>query len=216
MLMMVFAVGCKNPRVDTGDGDKSSQNDSVGLGSFNGHEYVDLGLPSGNLWATCNVGASLPEEYGGYYIMGNGINKFLYEYYEDNDIEKYFKCDELSNLVEVLDGLENIDWGNGWHIPRMEDFEELIANCRCERAEQNGVRGCLFVAPNGNKLFFPCAGYCYNGKLISSGEMNYYRISPLSYPNDAWIAGDNLGSGGFGAGGLNDCGLSVRPVCSVK
>lgn len=185
-------------------------------GRINGHAYVDLGLPSGTLWATCNMGAGSPEDYGGYYILGQDIKKHLYEYYKDGDVEKYYKCYELNHLVEVFGDKEKVDWNFGWHLPRMEDFEELITNCSCEKIELKGVSGCLFVAPNGNSLFLPNAGYCVDGKLFGLGEMNYYRLSPISASSfDAWITNANLGSGGFGSG-FQDCGLSVRPVCSSK
>lgn len=184
-------------------------------GRINDHAYVDLGLPSGTLWATCNMGAGSPEDYGGYYILGQDIKKHLYEYYKDGDAEKYYKCNELNHLIEVFGVGETVDWNSDWHLPRREDFEELMTICSCEKIEMKGVSGCLFVAPNGNSLFLPSAGYCEEGIIYGLGEMNYYRISPISESNfNAWIT-DAKNIGGFGSG-FQDFGLSVRPVCSSK
>lgn len=145
---------------------------------INGHEAVDLGLPSRNLWATCDIGASSPEEAGDYYMWGHtspidfpvssyvGLIEYYWTYYKYaywdeklyltkyNTDSIYGKIDNKTEL-DLEDDVAHMDWGKGWRIPSRDDLQELIDKCTCERINLNGVRGMKFTGPNGNSMFLP-------------------------------------------------------------
>lgn len=144
-----------------------------------GHAYVDLGLPSGTLWATCNVGGENPEDYGMYFAWGDKEPKNIY-----TKSEYEFSCatlgaagiiDSKYNLTEDYDAA-TIFWGNGWSTPNKEEAEELIKNCSSSWTEQNGINGILFVGPNGNKLFLPVAGM-KKEEEAQVGVRGYYMLA---------------------------------------
>ena len=162
-------------------GDNGGNHPTEGI--INGHAYVDLGLPSGTLWATCNVGAARPEECGKYYAWGETSTKESYYDYsyvfgcvhvygmlDYNDKFTYTKyCTDPSygyhgfsdtlTILELVDDAALANWGGGWRIPSPEEFRELFANCNWSVSTQNGVRGMKVSASNGNSVFFPAAGY---------------------------------------------------------
>ena len=123
---------------------------------INGHEYVDLGLPSGLKWAACNVGANTPEEYGNYYAWGEIAPKTEYT---------YENCSTLGKQLGDISGNANYDaatanWGAPWRMPTREELKELIDNCTFTWTTQNGTTGRLVTGKNGNSIFFPANG-CY-------------------------------------------------------
>lgn len=161
------------------------------------HEYVDLGLPSGTLWATCNVGANKSEDYGNYFAWGETEFKLKYDLStykycngEDEAHVKYTKYCIHSNwglngfvdsLVELLpsDDAATVNWGNSWRTPSCGEWEELLGCCTNEWIEQNGVKGRLFTSTNGNTLFLPAAG-CYRGEeFCNDGRVGHYWTSHL-------------------------------------
>ena len=165
------------------------------------HEYVDLGLPSGLLWATCNVGANAPEEYGDYFAWGETQPKdyydwSTYQYGNDwNQLTKY--CNYSSwgyngftdNLTTLLpeDDAATVNWGNGWRMPTKEECEELYNNTTVTWTTQNGVNGRLFTASNGNSLFLPAASAITYDLHYGVGDGGSYWSSSLSsYPQSAW------------------------------
>jgi len=196
------------------------------------HEYVDLGLPSGTLWATCNVGANAPEEYGDYFAWGeiepkDTYNWATYKYCngESNQLTKY--CDSASfgyngftdNLTALLpeDDAATANWGNGWRMPTLNEWNELFVNTTHTWTTQNGVKGCLFTASNGNSLFLPAAGYRYYDALNLAGICGYYWLSLLytERPYDAWaFTLYNWGDYPIHSDDRIN-GRSVRPVRSV-
>ncbi len=121
--------------------------DDEEAGSHMGYEYVDLGLPSGVMWATCNVGAANPEDYGEYYAWGaitpDGSNG---EWMEDIDgnPERDVATSEL---------------GGNWRMPTLEEIKELKEYCNWEFTERNGQAGYTVTGPNGNSIFLPASGY---------------------------------------------------------
>ena len=133
------------------------------------HQYVDLGLPSGTLWATCNVGATTPEGYGDYFAWGetapkdNVYNDKTYQLYNNFRLTKYCSTSGFKGLKDNLTQLQSVDdaatinWGDGWRIPTKAQWEELLQNTTQEWTELNGVNGCLFTAGNGNSVFLPAA-----------------------------------------------------------
>lgn len=172
-------------------------------GTANGHEYVDLGLPSGALWATCNVGASKPESYGNYYAWGETGTKGTYTwstYKHANGIyDKLTKYCNKSNygdngFTDNLTTLQRGDdpaaaWGSGWHTPSKSQWDELLANTTHKWTTRNGVKGRLFTSKkNGQTLFLPAAGFRGGSETHHAGSYGYYwsRSLHTSNPCGAW------------------------------
>ena len=184
-----------------------------------GHEYVDLGLPSGLLWATCNVGAETPEDYGDYFAWGETTPKDTYDWptyqhYNGSDLTKYTGSDGLTTL-ESSDDAATANWGNGWRMPTKAEFEELYNNTTNVWTTQDGVDGRLFTAANGNSLFLPAAGYRYGSSLSGVGSYGFFWSSSFytGSPYFAWYFDFDSGSN------LNisrSFGQSVRAVRSAE
>ena len=192
------------------------------------HEYVDLGLPSGLLWATCNVGANAPEEYGDYFAWGetqpkDTYNWSTYQYCNGsyNTLTKYCNnssygyngfTDDLTTLLPE-DDAATVNWGSGWRMPTEEEWWELYNNTTVTWTTQNGVSGRLFTASNGNSLFLPAAGYRFNNGFVDAGSWGYFCSSSLDteFPDNVWNF--SCGSSGCSMFCINrSYGLSVRPV----
>jgi len=186
-------------------------------------------LPSGLLWATCNVGATNPEDCGDYFAWGETKPKEDYNYDAHkycngsyNKLTKYCNESRYGNngfsdtltLLEVCDDAATANWGNGWRMPTNEEMEELLSNCAQKVKKQNGVTGHLFTGPNGNSIFLPAAGYRDDGSLRNAGSYGHYWSSSLYTvgPNCAWYLYFNSGSYSV-YGGYRGYGRSVRPVC---
>lgn len=185
------------------------------------HDYVDLGLPSGTLWATCNVGANSPEDYGNYYAWGETEPKEFYDFInykwcngEYGTITKYTnRYDEL----EPEDDAATANWGGEWCMPTYEQMKELGDQCTWEPEERNGVFGYLATGPNGNKLFLPAAGIYweepYNDGLICNyWSRTLYAGGPFD-PNAALCMNiDQWGVSYENYLSYRVAGRSVRPV----
>ena len=155
------------------------------------YEYVDLGLPSGTLWATCNVGASSPEEYGDFFCWGETDGKKdYYEYanykycmgshltltkYCNNSEYGYNGFTDGKTVLEPEDDAATVNMGEDWCTPSIDQLDEL-KQCTRKWTEQNGVGGILFTGPNGNQMFLPAAGlawrddpqWLYMGRYLSN------------------------------------------------
>ena len=183
------------------------------------HEWVDLGLPSGTLWATCNVGASSPEGYGGYFAWGETAPKDYYDYtykwykegyYDANNswhnggLTKYctYAYDGYDGFTDGKTELDPSDdaatanWGSGARMPSLEQIKELRDNCSWQWTQRNGVYGRQGIGPNGNTIFLPAAGYRWRGSLNDAGSDGLYWSRTLHPDNsyDAYIL--NFYSGG--------------------
>jgi hypothetical protein len=195
------------------------------------HEYVDLGLPSGTLWATCNVGAENPEDYGDYFAWGettgynDGKTTFswsTYKYYDTllQEVTKYCTKSDYAYLVdnkkvlEPEDDAATVNWGVEWQMPSLEQFSELINSeyTTTTWTTLNGVNGRMIVSKsNGNRIFLPAAGHRSDTSLYV-GIGHYWSRS--LYP-DRPLGGCILYfySSDFGASGFYRYhGQSVRPV----
>ena len=231
----IIVAGCNKPDEPNNGGNNGGGNNENNSNIYNGHEYVDLGLPSGTLWATCNVGAETAEELGDYYAWGETQTKGTYSWgfywfcaNDYNQLTKYCSnsdfgyngfTDNLQNLL-LCDDAANSNWGSGWRIPTKTQWEEL-----CHNTTQiwmtingiNGINGRLFTATNGNSLFLPAAGG-YNGSDTNSvGYSGNYWSSLLdtAYPNNAWFF--MFFSDDYSINSHNRCiGRSIRPVCIAK
>ncbi len=195
--------------------------------------FVDLGLPSGTLWATCNVGADNPEEYGDYFAWGETQPKdyywwTTYQYCNGNynTLTKY--CSNSSygyngftdNLTTLLpeDDAATVNWGSDWRMPTYVEWQELHDNTIYTWTTQNGVIGKLYTASNGASLFLPAAGYYRVGSVIDAGSRGDYWSSTLGNPTPDYGEGLYF----FGDSFVNDrnysryLGLSVRAVRSTR
>ena len=148
-------------------------------GIISGHSWVDLGLPSGLKWATCNVGASNPEDYGDYYAWGEVKTKS--EYTEGN-------CSTYEKQIGNISGNPQYDvacakWGGSWRMPTRSEFQELIDNCTWEWTTKGGHKGYKVTGPNYKSIFLPAAG-CRNGAdCIAKWSGYYWSASP--YEDDS-------------------------------
>ena len=211
---------------------------SSGGGGSGGHDYVDLGLPSGLLWATCNVGADTPEEYGDYFAWGetepqadNAYSGSSYKYTNGSIFNKLTKyCNNASygdngftdNLTVLLpeDDAATANWGGKWRMPTKEEWQELCNNTTSTWTTQNGVYGRLFTASNGNSVFLPAAGYRSDGSLLSSvgsdGDGDYWSSSLYAdRPYRAWKFFFDM-DGCYFYNNFRSTGHSVRPVRSSQ
>jgi len=150
-------------------------------GNVNGEEYVDLGLPSGTLWATKNVGASSVEDYGNYYAWGETTTKSEYSWStyaygsSSTSLTKYstyavFGCDDELTELETSDDAAVQVMGSAWRMPTRTQAAELLSSCTWTAATQNSVAGYLATGPNGNSIFLPASGYKYNSTTNGTGS----------------------------------------------
>ncbi len=200
-------------------------------GMHNGHEYVDLGLPSGLLWATCNVGAENPEDYGNYYAWGETDTKdnyswSTYKYGSDWDVLTKYNTNSNNGIVDnktVLDPEDDaahVNWGGAWRMPTDEEIGELINNCTTEWTTINGKNGYKVTSNiNNNHIFLPAAGCRYDSSLDGGGSYGNYWSSSLNSgcPDFAWyLIFDSSDFLGYIAGYYRYCGFFVRAVCPVN
>lgn len=160
---------------------------------INGHEYVDLGLPSGTLWATCNIGASSPDGYGDYYSWGETKNKSSYDSSTStasgrstSDLKSSGVIDANFNLTKNYDVAAK-NWGGSWRMPTIDEIEELLHNCSWSRESVNGVLGHRVKSMrNGKSIFLPFVGWI-SGNKVNSKEYGFYWSS-TSAPDDSYQA----------------------------
>lgn len=195
-------------------------------GSDNGHEWVDLGLPSGTKWATCNVGASIPSGYGNYYAWGETITKSTYcwenyhfrtsgDNYDNVRFSKYnteSACGTVDNILQLDlgDDAARANWGGKWRIPTKSQWEELESHCTWSWTGS----GYMVTGPNGHSITLPAAGFRSGSSSYDVASFGDYWSSSLhtKYPYLAWLV--ILYSEGHDVSYMNERidGLSVRPV----
>ena len=201
----------------------TSQSQSQSKGK---HEYVDLGLPSGTLWATCNVGAANPWDYGDYFAWGETTTKSTYEWSNykhgngsDYDVSKKYNGNDHKATLDPSDDAATANWGSDWCIPTQAQFQELYDNCTNEWTTDykgKGVAGRVFMSKkNGNTIFFPAAG----SKVVLEsplylGSYGYYSSSSIGtdYPYFARYLDFHSSDINPDNWSLRYCGQSVRPV----
>lgn len=198
---------------------------SPASGSRNGHNFVDLGLPGGTKWATCNIGASTPGE-GGEFFQWGFITPF-----PDSDLAQV-EYKYAGQKLEDFAGNPKHDtaaalWGTGWRMPTKGDVEELLDNCEWVFvADGDGLPGYEITGPNGKSIFLPCAGTKFAMGLYDEGEAGgLWTASPYGADLEAAFAlgfgdpwdsesGEEIEDGVYDIyGGDRAVGLSIRPVC---
>lgn len=217
-------------------------NSSDATNMHNGHEYVDLGLPSGTMWATCNVGATSETAEGDYYAWGETETKEVYErsnykWYEAGDCKKVIKYNlnpsfgNVDNLLtlEPEDDVASVKWGGDWRMPTSSQCRELFSYCRWKyvgKISENGdiVHGWQITGVNNHSIFLVCGG---RANSRTNGLYLYYwsssvNVSSSSYSSNSHQYSDYLynTNGGFTTVQLMDTmyrenGNSVRPVVVI-
>lgn len=223
LAFMTFAISCY--------AQKSVSSSSTG--SIKGHEYVDLGLSV--KWATCNVGANKPEEYGDYFAWGETRTKKDYSWkklkyckYKEGPItkvkfSKYVGGSEsgiVDNklILDPSDDAAHVNWGASWRMPTKEEQSELRERCDWKWTTQNGVDGFLVTSKiNGKSIFLPAAGYRDGKDLRVAGFCGCYWSSSFCGNGVSYAAWDikfkfHMYLVDYGGGNRNE-GYSVRPVC---
>lgn len=164
--------------------------------SHNGYEYVDLGLPSGLKWATCNVGAESPEGYGSYFAWGETSPKSDYEWetYKfrtsgDNwDNVKFSKYNtdsdygpiDTKTTLDLIDDAARANWGGSWRMPTIAEQDELREKCTWTWTTLNGITGYKVTSKsNGNSIFLPAAGFRSGTDVYGAGSYGEYWSSSL-------------------------------------
>lgn len=183
-----------------------------------GHEFVDFNLPSGTLWATCNIGATSPEQYGDYFAWGeiepkNDYSWDTYKFYKDGKTTKYLG--RSSEKLEDEDDAAVMNWNGVWRMPTNSDFKELRNFCKYHEETINGIKGMLFQREeDGPTLFIPYAGQHYDTSTIDVGQIGFLWTSetPGARSNLARFFYIEDSSTGLYEGDRN-VGISVRPVC---
>lgn len=212
MALAVFTLGCSN--VGNNNSNESSKSNECDNQTqklaidFNGHTYVDLGLPSGTLWATCNVGASSPKSYGNYYAWGETRTKSTYS-------NVNYSYNGNPNSLPSSADVAATNWGGDWRMPTDEEIEELVKVCnwRVVYAEGYEVTG-----PNGQSIFLPAAGVRGDDILDGTGRGGCYWTNTIHYETDyAYVLYFSLEDNKEYVTSMpRTFGYSVRAVCSKK
>ena len=198
---------------------------------------IDLGLPSGTKWCCCNVGASSPEEYGGYYAWGetsvkNVYNELTYLFYDglklDNNGDGYYDENRIvinigSDIAGTSYDVAHVRMGGDWRMPSFEQQIELMANCDRLWTQQNGVNCILLTGPSGGQILLPTAGVRWNDELLFAGKEGNYWSSTLvpdpsfdscAYDIGVFWSSSHSGDCSWGYYGDNRAfGYTVRAVC---
>ena len=195
-----------------------------------GHEYVDLGLPSGRLWAACNIGAENPESYGSYFAWGEIATKNSYDWSNYqwcggtyNTLTKYntnssYGTVDNKTVLDMTDDVAREKWGHDWRMPTADEWQELYDNTTSEWTTIGGKRGMLLTSKvpgyTDKTLFLPAAGYKIGETKGDEAYHGHYWSSSLfsSYPRTAYhmfFDSDNVNPQDVYD---RPAGFSVRPV----
>ncbi len=204
---------------------------------LNKYEYVDLGLPSGTLWATTNVGAASPADHGDYFAWGeispkeeyswntykwcNGSKKTLTKYLNNPDSSPI----DNKIMLESNDDAATAIWGDDWRIPTKEEQQELANTDYCTwtwttktSSKGESINGYEVKSKsNENSIFLPAAGYCYNASLLNVGTLGGFWSSSLDLGNTGGAQSLYFNPQNPKLGFNNRYyGLSIRPVCATS
>lgn len=195
-------------------------------GVINGHAYVDLGLPSGTLWATCNIGAEEPSDFGDYFAWGEVTPK---EWYDQYNYEFYSEDGWLS-IGDDISGTEydaaTYNWGDAWRIPTFEQFRELYEECRHgANIVVDDIHLWKFIGPNDNHIIIPIGGCMYQSTLFNGYKEGSYWTSSYMENELEESKRNNRYASGFHVTSYSGCsmehgysreiGISIRPVTDI-
>ncbi len=188
---------------------------------INGHKFVDLGLPSGLLWATCNVGADMPADDGNYYAWGETTTKSNYSESDFFDSDHTIYSIDSKTTLEKQHDAAYVNWGSSCRMPTDDEFGELLnsSNCTWTWESRTTTKGSsidgykVTSVKNGNTIFLPASGYYFNGYRDNHGSCGYYWSSTLhsNYVSIAYTL--YFDSSGHKQNSSERCvGHTVRPV----
>ena len=193
-------------------------------GMENGYEWIDLGLSV--KWATCNVGATKPEEFGDYFAWGEVETKAIYYWstykYGSNwdamtkySTDSYYGIVDNKTVLDPEDDAATANWGGNWRMPTKAEQDELKNNCAWEWITLNGVGGYKVIGPNGNSIFLPAAGRVVTSSFVSERYGHYWSSSLDTETNNATLASHIffISSDVDSGNEFRTTGQSVRPVC---
>ena len=176
-------------------------------GTENGYDYVDLGLPSGLKWATCNVGATTPEGYGNYYAWGETTTKSSYA-------ESNYTYSNSPTTLPLNKDAASVNMGGSWRMPTKAELDELLTECTWIWGTYSGKKGRFVVGKNGNSIFLPAAGYRGSSVLYNAGSGGRYWSSSLDAGNSDGAYGFSFNSDDvYWFSDRRAYGRSVRGVC---
>ena len=172
-------------------------NNTENTANNNGYDYVDLELPSGTLWATCNVGASKPSDYGQYFQWGDtqgytadqigtseGKKEFASDWgdYKWGKVQDFKKYSTSCEILDLEDDAAHVNMGGSWHMPSSEQIRELVANTTRKWIALDGVSGMAFTSKkdNSKSIFIPAAGCAWDGCVVLSHRGGYIWSCMLS------------------------------------
>lgn len=229
-------VSCDDDEIESGDGSSSRSNGKAPKNV----RAVDLGLPSGTLWANMNVGAIKEEGFGDYFAWGetkgfnSGKTDFSWSTYKlcngsSHTMTKYCKMYSIvesgyiyftDNKIELdpEDDAAYVNWGAEWRMPTYGQWNELKSNCTWIEKTMNDINGYKVIGSNGNAIFLPAAGYRNETSFYGAGSGgNYWSRSLVpSMSENAWLFDFFYGSFFETGYGDRDHGLSVRPVRATE
>ena len=202
---------------------------SKDTGIADGYEWVDLGLPSGTKWATTNVGATTPEDYGDYFAWGETTTKSRYSWStykwcngSYDTMTKY--CTDSSygtvdnkTILDLSDDAAYVNWGTSWRMPTKAEQDELrnTSYTTWTWTTQNGVKGCNVTSKtNGNSIFLPATGFCYLSNLPHQTDVygRYWSRSLNTYDSSCACSLGFDSANASSTYGNREYGFSVRPV----
>ena len=193
---------------------------------------VDLGLPSGTLWATCNLGASKAEEYGDYFAWGEtkpkreyNFNTYIWCNNSHNSVTKYCTNKSFGNNgftdgkteLDIADDAAYVNWGSDWRVPSYNQIKELVNYCNWKWTTINGIKGYEVKSrKNKNSIFLPAAGWHHDLKFDRAGTVILYWTKSLAtnydHPINAYRLGGNSEAVTSNEATSRDFGLTIRPV----
>lgn len=227
-----------------GNNEQPENPDKPYIPNANGHEYVDLGLPSGTLWATMNVGATSAVDYGYYFCWGETTPRTTtykvsdYKLYEGESldcnhfdidifaegIKKYSEKDKKT-VLEYEDDAAHANWGGDWRMPTLKELEELVMNCIIDYIQKNGKEYCRFTSiKNNQSIILPMSGAYFCDSQDGIDEIGLYCSSETYYYSELYNSSMYIGEGteeyilgeGDGFPSLRFYAQSVRAVLPSK
>lgn len=198
-------------------------------GVLDGHEYADLGLPSGTLWAVCNLGASSPSETGDFFAWGETeikdyyvweTYKFFDKFIDDIYWGSYVTCHNIgTDICGTEYDAARVHWGDAWRMPNYDEIKELRRTCWWKLVTESGVLGYRLYGPNENSIFLPFTGYFLGNEVIHTHLGEYWcgtESIKSGAPEDAnytaFTFDFDTGGVNVAAGNSKMCGAVIRPV----